>query len=430
MPAASSQTEISERSIARALTLIGALLLLALGVLPTAWQHEWTWAARLAIFGAFGLWMSSWRFEPLRLLGVTLVLVLIANQALSPFLMPLLQEMEPRALRPNIDRRIRLLGDVVPGITGIQHVTTDAKGYRVTLPIDYGKKPDSTLRVFAIGASTTEQILLDDRKTWAHLLQEDLAASLRTRVEVVNTGVSGLRSPHHLATLIHIASYQPDLVLILMGVNDWNHQILESMDDSRRWPVRWWRAMNYQDTAIVLLSRKIRDAARGADSAAKSETASLRVQDDDGSYFSKQNDSLSRPLRKFPGEIRVDADYAVTLERLVDSCSRLKLRCIFLTQPTAYSPEIEPAVKRRLWMTPPSVNFTLSLAEMAQFAQVYNRHLLDAVRSRGGEACDVAPALKPTTQYFYDDCHYNENGAITMAKAIQACIAAAPRSLK
>jgi hypothetical protein len=81
-------------------------------------------------------------------------------------------------------------------------------------------------------------------------------------------------------------------------------------------------------------------------------------------------------------------------------------------------------------MTPPGVDFTLSLIEMEQFARVYNRSLLETVRSLGGEACDIAPALAPTTRYFYDDCHYNENGARAMAKAIQACIAALPKAEK
>ena len=428
MPDASKQTEISERAIARGLTISGAVFLVVLGLAPTAWQHEWAWVARFAIFGAVGLWLANSRFEILRLPGVTIVLLFIANQALSPFLMAQLQDREYVTLGANIDRRIRLLGDVMPGIEGVQHVTTDAKGFRTTLPIDYRQKPAGTVRVFAIGASTTEQIYLDDRKTWTHLLQQDLAAALGTRVEVVNTGVSGLRSPHHLATLNHIVPYQPDLVLILMGANDWNHQILEAMDASRHGPASWWRAMNYPDTALVFASRQIRAAIRRADAAPAVEPAKGTVEAFDGAYYSRQNDSLSRPRRAYPGEIRVSPDYVAATRDLVAACNKFSLRCIFLTQPTAYDARIEPALRRRLWMTPPGVNFTLSLAEMAQFALAYNRALLDAVRAQGGEACDIAPALPPTTQYFYDDCHYNENGARAMAKAIQACIVAAPKS--
>jgi hypothetical protein len=77
----------------------------------------------------------------------------------------------------------------MPGISGIQNVTTDDQGYRVMPPVDYGNA--DALRIFAIGGSTTESIELDDQATWPHLLQEGLNAALGRKVEVVNTGVSG-----------------------------------------------------------------------------------------------------------------------------------------------------------------------------------------------------------------------------------------------
>ncbi len=425
-----AQKTSRERYFARILTLAAALLLIVLGLLPTAWQQDWASVAKFAVVGAIALWMANSRFEILRLLGVTIVFVFIANQVLSPFIFTHLREKMLLTLPPNIDWHLRVVGDVMPGFDGVQHVTTDGKGFRTTPAIDYHQKPAGTSRVFAIGASTTEELYLDDRKTWTHLLKEGLAPAMGTRVEVVNTGVSGLRSPHHLVTLNHIANYQPDLVLFLMGVNDWNHHILEAMDDSRHGPSSWWRAMNYRDTALAFAWRKIREAALRGSTPSERSPASAAVDDFHGDRYSKQNNSLSRPQRTFPGEIKVSPNYVATTQRLVADCNKLKLRCIFLTQPTAYDPTIEPALKQRLWMTPPNANFTLSLAEIAQFAHVYNRALLDVVRSQGGEACDVARILPPTTQYFFDDCHYNENGARTMAKAIQACIVAAPQSVK
>jgi hypothetical protein len=98
----------------------------------------------------------------------------------------------------------------VPGIEGVQRVTTDEKGFRVIPPVDYAAKRG--LRVFAIGGSTTEEIGLDDRATWTHLLQENLEERLGRDVEVINTGVAGIRARHHLATLREVLRYRPDLV--------------------------------------------------------------------------------------------------------------------------------------------------------------------------------------------------------------------------
>ena len=67
-------------------------------------------------------------------------------------------------LQPNLVEVIDVQGDGMPGIEGVQRITTDALGYRVNRPIDY-ERP-AGLRVFAIGGSTTEDIHLDDHRTW------------------------------------------------------------------------------------------------------------------------------------------------------------------------------------------------------------------------------------------------------------------------
>ena len=189
---------------------------MAFGLLPTLWQHQWAWVARLAVFSFVGLWLANSRWDALKMIGVGTVMLLLANQLLSPFVMDWLRDTQFITLGPRINRQIRIVGDVMPGFQGMQHITTDDKGFRTTLPIDYEHKPTATFRVLAIGGSTTEQIYLDDRKTWTHLLQEGLGESLKKRVEVINTGVSGLRAVHHLATLQQSLRYQPDLVVIFM----------------------------------------------------------------------------------------------------------------------------------------------------------------------------------------------------------------------
>ena len=102
-------------------------------------------------------------------------------------------------------------------------ITTDSLGFRSRPKVNYGAKPG--IRIFAIGGSTTEEIQRADDSTWPHLLQVRLASELGVAVEVVNTGVSGLRSANHLATLKQIEGLQPDMVVVLMGINDWNAHI-------------------------------------------------------------------------------------------------------------------------------------------------------------------------------------------------------------
>ena len=64
--------------------------------------------------------------------------------------------------------------DFFKGIfSGTHIINTDEKGYRTNKKINYKKKPDNSLRVITIGASTTEEYNTDDKKTWSNLLVED-----------------------------------------------------------------------------------------------------------------------------------------------------------------------------------------------------------------------------------------------------------------
>jgi hypothetical protein len=109
-------------------------------------------------------------------------------------------------LTANLDYRTQFPDGVITGIEGIQHISTDEKGFRVNPRVDYARK--AGLRIFAIGASTTVDIYLDDNATWTHLLQESLREKLRRKVEVINTGVSGLRAYELTTTLQPSGKFQ------------------------------------------------------------------------------------------------------------------------------------------------------------------------------------------------------------------------------
>jgi hypothetical protein len=159
----------------------------------------------------------------LRVYGLWFGIFLIAQYLLSPSLLG--DARYYMTLHPSMNHVINVVGDAMPGIKGIQRITTDAMGFRVQPPVNYEQKRG--FRIFAIGASTTEQIALDDRSTWTHLLQEELVAKTGRAVEVINTGLSGTRALHHLVMLRHILDFAPDCALFLVGVNDWNKQIRE-----------------------------------------------------------------------------------------------------------------------------------------------------------------------------------------------------------
>src|SRR5262249_54962994 len=117
-------------------------------------------------------------------------------------------------LQPNLRQQVRIAGGATFCVEGIQTITTDSRGYRTNTPIDYARKDPATLRIVAIGGSTTEDIYLDDAKTWTSLLATRLSKALDRPVEMINTGVSGLRAWHHLSTLQESEKFSPDIAVI------------------------------------------------------------------------------------------------------------------------------------------------------------------------------------------------------------------------
>src|SRR5581483_8503954 len=133
------------------------------------------------------------------------------------------------SLTPNLEIIFHEDGSNDLGLTGDFSIKADSHGFKVTKPVNYGES--ARLRIFAIGGSTTEQSCLPNVFTWTHFLQEQLDQSLVDGVEVVNTGLSGLRARHYLATLKLISKYHPDLVIFTSGGTDWREHIRRHFAD-------------------------------------------------------------------------------------------------------------------------------------------------------------------------------------------------------
>jgi hypothetical protein len=117
----------------------------------------------LAVVESFiGLMVFSIFTGRLASLCITMWLLLLANFALTPVE---LKGKTPNllSLPPNLDYKLEISGDAMPGFVGVQHVTTDEMGFRTTKKIEYTKK-GTALRIFTIGGSTTEEIYTDNSR--------------------------------------------------------------------------------------------------------------------------------------------------------------------------------------------------------------------------------------------------------------------------
>ncbi|HAT84854.1 GDSL-type esterase/lipase family protein [Cohaesibacter gelatinilyticus] len=390
---------------------LGFWALCLFSFLFSVYNEEWDLigAKRKALYAIlaclFLVSLALLMFEKMQQIAITFLLLMGLNTPLALFM-----KVDYITLPPNLDTKIQIVGDVLPGFSGVESITTDSKGFRTTKKIDYSDK--EPFRVFAIGGSTTEQLALDDHETWTSVLQELLEQKTGRDVEVINTGVSGLTSRQHYATLEEIKNYQPDMVLFMMGINDWNKDI-KALQSAIPFP-----ELGFRNTP---LRYGLENAFNIANSFRPKAPDNLTIER--GDYYSKQNDSLNRPEKVDVTFKTVSERYKNWVQKISDGCKEWGLNCIFIDQPVAYQAEIEQGLRERLWMTPPNEAYTLSLNNLTDISNTYNSWLISFARnSEHLKACPISQNVPASIKYLTDDCHFNEAGAKLVGTLISDCL--------
>ncbi|MCH8157345.1 MAG: SGNH/GDSL hydrolase family protein, partial [Nitrospinae bacterium] len=364
-------------------------LFLLFGTITFDWESP-AWGVGVIVLYAVPLACQSFQNPFLRYGSLWLGVFLVLQTLLTPYFH---YHIEYRTLKANINETIDKWD--VP-----HKVTSDELGYRTYPRVDYGKKEG--LRIFALGGSTTEEIHIDDQKTWAHLLQENLRTTLKRPVEVISTGVSGARTRNHFAKLERILQYQPDMVLMMPGINDWNKQILDHHTIYRFEPYFFRKSMlvkAFKGFSVFIVG-PIKEKLFPAEKPKPPEPRRP------GDPAFEKRDSLNRPFKFTWRPERVAEEYANYLEKVSAACKENKLPCLFITQPHGYRPDVSDEFKQYFWMTPPFQNYTLDLESLTYIADLYNDYLLDFAHASGHPTCDIAPHVKATLAYFFDHAHF------------------------
>jgi len=368
-----------------------------------------TWAVASVVLFALPLALQGTRWVVVRTYALWFAAFLVLQALLTPWLRGDFITLPP-LMNTTIDVRATDLPGMPPGL---HHITTDEKGFRVNPRVDYRAKHG--LRIFAIGGSTMEEIVLDDESTWTHLVQEGIAKRGKS-VEVLNTGVSGLRAANHLATLKVVARLEPDLVIFLVGANDWAKQIKDRFEHN------FWKPVSLRDSALgMILDGAVISPLRRRITGRTSADQTDVIDGLEGLTRSGQL-SLHRPVTHTFRPTEVAADYAATLREISSLCKENRLTCLFMTQPNAYSGATPADLRSRFWMTPPWATYTLDFESMTHIASLYNEFLKSFAAQEGHPLCDLAPGMEPLPKFFYDDLHFTDEGARRVADLALSCV--------
>lgn len=145
--------------------------------------------------------------------------------------------------------RVPLSGDPFVNVTPFFYRTVDAKGVPVLRhhggqPEFLATKPAQGFRVFVLGESSVYGIPYERRYSFPAFLQQRLASALPGRVvEVVNCGVPAVASWHIRRIAREILAYEPDVVLVYAGHNDYTTR---EMPEPGWWTRRIVRLRTFQ----------------------------------------------------------------------------------------------------------------------------------------------------------------------------------------
>ena len=259
------------------------------------------------------------------------------------------------------------------------------------------RKPPHTVRIAALGASTTFCAeVSDNHKTWPHRLQEKLAGAYPgLKFEVINTAVGGYTAAENLRNLTHrVLPLEPDLAIYYEGNNEITKDTRQLALDrgliASANPQALARTISnysllfdltYKNLTILAGRHKIAATAQTIDS----------VPPDLPNHFIGQLDEMRRTL--------ASRDIPLVLSTFIVKFRRNQPRATQLANADVefyYMP----------WM---------SIDGMLSAMDIYNLAILDYGARSGLPVLDDRDAVPPDAEHFSDAMHFLDRGAEAMA---------------
>jgi lysophospholipase L1-like esterase len=319
-----------------------------------------------------------------------------------------------------------------PGVTGRGRFRTNSLGLRSDEPF-----PDARRIVYVFGGSTAADLYLDQDEAWVSLVQQGLnRAPGQPRTWVGNLARPSLASVHNLLYFDVLLPELPraDVLVNLVGVNDLQLALKSSYLDAaapetqRAWAfaLRPPAAGAWNRLATVRAARFAwqtwRQARLGLVQTRTAEGyARLRE--------CRQTAPAANLVAVLPDLGPALAEYRGHLETLAARARVYGAPLLFLTQPTLWAPDMGPAETARLlagglgpiktWCAHQRY---YSPGALADGMRAFNDVLRDVCRAPGILCRDLAEALPPRAEYFYDDMHLSEAGARRVAELVAAWI--------
>ncbi len=336
---------------------------------------------------------------------------------------------------------------VLPGVRGTARLQFTADGLRAD-PCDAA----DGYRIVCVGGSTTECLVLDTNEAWPHLLQDRLRTADPARhAWVGGAGMPGGNSRQHILAMRYVLPRLPrcDAVLHLLGFNDLMYRLGADTDyrplqpeqiltdapslelafqeyPGRRAGLPWFKRTN-----TWRLGRR-----------AKATWHQLTVQDglapmsrlDYGTQLAilqERRRTVMTARQAMPDLTSSLDEFARNLRYLIRQGREQHVRSVFLTQPTLWRVGMADQEKYQLRFAelgrdPFLATECYSAEALTDGMARYNDLIRRVCTEEGAECLDLAALIPKDLGHFYDDCHFNEAGAVKVADELARYLCARP----
>lgn len=278
--------------------------------------------------------------------------------------------------------------------------------------------------MFAVGGSTTECYYLDDDAAWPERLQAGLAGAASSAVDVVNCGHSRDTTREHLALVgQRLPAFSPDVVLMLVGINDLvlQHQRGYSplRDGARSWvndeASRGW--LHKLKCTLSAASHLVRGAVWSKRMLLSRDGRGNPIMDEYGRWIaSVRRERAALPVEVMGPALGPKPEYAATLRGLVALCRAMSASPVLITQPMMWGAPAGES-ERLLWVTVGGRRYPHE--QLWRLMEHYNDVVRAVAAETGATLVDLARLLPKDPDYFYDDDHFTIAGARAVADIVR-----------
>jgi lysophospholipase L1-like esterase len=267
---------------------------------------------------------------------------------------------------------------------------------------------DRALRVFALGGSTTACTYLSEGRTWPDRVAARLQANFRD-LWLNNAGLDGHSTfGHQILLRDHIVRYEPDVLLLLVGINDIGRGRLSRGELSilKQLGV----AGLLDESELVALVRALHQTV-----AARSRRIAHNTRGLDESWLVDwEIDAATVDSIVSVAEAHLDP-YRDRLRGLVQAGLGLGVEMILLTQPVLYGDAFDDRTGLdlgRIYVEGVDGSTAWRMLER------YNDVTRSVAQENGLLLIDLAAKLPKSSRYFYDTIHLTNEGAGRVAELV------------